>query len=122
MLVDADKQAFNLTCVDSLRAAEKHLNEENINAVLLDLSLPDGSGLETLQKMVKIAPKTPIIVLTDTEDENLAVKAVQTGAQDYLVKGHVDGALLVRSIRYSIERKRIQEYLVSNESRYRILT
>lgn len=122
MLVDADKQAFKLTCVDSLRAAEKHLNEENINAVLLDLSLPDGSGLETLQKMVKIAPKTPIIVLTDTEDENLAVKAMQTGAQDYLVKGHVDGALLVRSIRYSIERKRIQEYLVSNESRYRILT
>jgi DNA-binding NarL/FixJ family response regulator len=74
--------------------------------MLLDLSLPDADGLDTLIRAHTQAPKIPIVVLTGHDDEALAVRAVRAGAQDYLVKGRVDGDLLVRSIRYASERGR----------------
>jgi diguanylate cyclase (GGDEF)-like protein len=73
--------------------------------ILLDLSLPDAQGLGTLERMRDAYPSVPIVVLTGTDDEAQAVQAVQEGAQDYLVKGQVDGHLLGRAIRYAIERK-----------------
>ena len=79
--------------------------------VLLDLSLPDSFGLETLARWLAVAPALPVIVLTGSDDEALAVQAVREGAQDYLVKGRIDGGLLVQAIRYAIERKRVQEDL-----------
>ncbi len=79
--------------------------------VLLDLSLPDSFGLETLARWLSVAPTLPVIVLTGSDDEALAVQAVREGAQDYLVKGRIDGGLLVQAIRYAIERKRVQEDL-----------
>jgi signal transduction histidine kinase len=79
--------------------------------VLLDLSLPDSRGLQTFKKQQAKAPQVPIIVLTGLNDEALAVEAVREGAQDYLVKGHVDSNLLSRSIYYAIERKQVEETL-----------
>lgn len=79
--------------------------------VLLDLSLPDSFGLETLAHWLAVAPAVPVIVLTGSDDEALAIQAVREGAEDYLVKGRIDGALLVQAIRYAIERKKVGEDL-----------
>jgi diguanylate cyclase (GGDEF)-like protein len=76
--------------------------------VLLDLSLPDAVGMEAVTQMQAAAPDIPIVVLTGLDDENLALNAVQHGAQDYLIKGRVDEVLIARSIRYAIERKRAE--------------
>jgi light-regulated signal transduction histidine kinase (bacteriophytochrome) len=76
--------------------------------LLLDLGLPDSQGLKTFDRVHGMAPKTPIIIFSGAIDEELAVEAVSHGAQDYLVKGQIDGFLLKRAIRYAIERKRAE--------------
>jgi signal transduction histidine kinase len=81
------------------------------DAVLLDLTLPDSSGPETLFSVMAGSPHLAIVVLTGMDDERLALEAVQRGAQDYLVKGKVDGELLDRALRYAIERKRAEQTL-----------
>ncbi|HEY0071860.1 MAG TPA: response regulator, partial [Chloroflexia bacterium] len=101
--------AFRLEHKDRLSAGLERFAEGDIDAVLLDLSLPDSHGLETLSKMHALAVGAPILVLTGLNDEALGFEAVQQGAQDYLVKGQVDAPLLVRSIRYAIERKQAEE-------------
>ncbi len=80
----------------------------NFDVVLLDLSLPDSQGIESLLKLCDRAANLPIIVLTGSDDETLAISAMQQGAQDYLIKGQVDRNLLLRSIRYAIERERTE--------------
>lgn len=97
---------FSLTQVELLSAAIERCAEDPFDAILLDLSLPDSRGLETFFAMHAHAGDVPIIVLSGHNDEQIAVKAVQAGAQDYLVKGQVTDHLLVRSIRYAIERNR----------------
>ena len=108
-LVDAGRGQFELTHVEQLSAALQRLDEERFDVVLLNLSLSDERGLETLKRAREQAPGVPVIVLTGIDDEVLAVKAVRGGAQDYLVKGKMDGNLLVRSMRYAVERKRAEE-------------
>lgn len=107
LLADAGGDPFDLLCVDRLSMGLDHLADGGIDLVLLDLSLPDASGLNTFSTLRAHAPHVPVIVLTGLNDETLAVNAVQEGAQDYLVKGKVDGDLLVRSVRYAIERQRM---------------
>ncbi len=102
---------FELDVVGKLSEGLKHLDGKD--AVLLDLALPDSAGFDTFKKIHSQAPALPVIVLTGNDDDALAFKAVQEGAQDYLVKGQVSSQLLVRSIRYAIERKRIDEALKS---------
>ncbi len=97
---------FSLTHVELLSAAIERLSEEPFDVVLLDLSLPDSTGLETFFFMYARAGNVPIVILSGYDDEQTAVKAVQAGAQDYLVKGQVDDNALMRSIRYAIERNR----------------
>jgi DNA-binding response OmpR family regulator len=106
MLREATSTPFELECADRLSSGLEHLTHEGIDVVLLDLGLPDSQGIDTLAKMRAEAPDIPVVVLTGLEDETLAVKAVQQGAQDYLGKGQLDNRLLVRSIRYAIERQR----------------
>ncbi len=93
---------------------------ENFDVILLDLSLPDSQGLDTFIRMAHHAKATPIIVLTGLDDETLALRAMQSGAQDYLVKGQVTGDLLVRSMRYAIERQRSENALRQSEERFRV--
>ena len=80
-----------------------------IDLILLDLSLPDAHGLSTVERTLAAAPRVPILVLTGLEDEVVGAAAVHAGAQDYLVKGQVDGAALVRAMRYAGERHRLLE-------------
>jgi signal transduction histidine kinase len=88
--------------------AERTLAGDAPDAVLLDLSLPDGRGLGTLERIRRAAGKIPVIVLTGLGDDSTALRAVQEGAQDYLVKGEFDGRVLLRSVRYAIERNRAE--------------
>ncbi|MGP0074411.1 MAG: response regulator [Bryobacteraceae bacterium] len=118
---DAGAGQWKLVQVGRLSAALDRLRREPFDVILLDLSLPDAEGLETLIRAHAEAPKIPIVVLTGHDDEALAVRAVRAGAQDYLVKGRLDGDLLVRSIRYASERGRTIEALERREEHYRSL-
>lgn len=94
--------------VDRLVTGLEHLTTDGVDVMLLDLSLADSQGLATLARVSARAPQVPIIVLTNAEDEAVAVKAVREGAQDYLVKGQIDPNLLLRAMLYAIERKRAE--------------
>ncbi|MHA2245011.1 MAG: ATP-binding protein [Candidatus Hodarchaeales archaeon] len=108
---------FELKSTYNLLTGLMILRNENFHAILLDLSLPDAAKLEAFDKINSLFPHIPIIVLTGLDDENLAIKAVRSGAQDYLVKGTVDGTLLTHSIRYAIERKKATNVLKELEHR-----
>jgi diguanylate cyclase len=97
--------AGSINHVSSVEDAIGRVAEDVPACILLDLSLPDAQGLGTLKRVRDAHPSVPIVVLTGTDDEAQAVQAVQEGAQDYLIKGQVDGHLLGRAIRYAIERK-----------------
>ena len=118
---DTGAGQWRLVHVDRLSAALDRLSREPFDVMLLDLSLPDADGLDTLIRAHAEAPKIPIVVLTGHDDEALAVRAVRAGAQDYLVKGRMDGDVLVRSIRYASERGRTIEALERREEHYRSL-
>ncbi|NET48177.1 MAG: response regulator [Merismopedia sp. SIO2A8] len=102
---------FQLTHVKRLGEAIAQIHTNPFDVVLLDLTLPDSSGLHSLESLVLNAPKLPIVVLTNTNDNELAIAAVRQGAQDYLMKRQVTQDLLVRSLRYAIERKHAAEAL-----------
>lgn len=97
-----------LECARRLTEGLERLAEGGIDLVLLDLGLPDSAGLDTLKKARARSAEVPIIVLTGRDDEVLGVNAVWAGAQDYLIKGQVDGPLLVRAVRYALGRHRSQ--------------
>jgi sigma-B regulation protein RsbU (phosphoserine phosphatase) len=107
MLLGVPSVQFEWVHVPLLGEALKRLREEKFDAILLDLSLPDSQGQETLAKAYAQAHDIPIVVLTGHSDENLAIRTVHQGAQDYLVKGQVDGPTLIRAVRYAIERHRL---------------
>jgi two-component system cell cycle sensor histidine kinase/response regulator CckA len=92
-----------------------------VDIVLLDLGLPDSQGIETFSRAHREAPKEPIVVISGLDDEGVALEAVRQGAQDYLVKGRLEGRLLARVIRYAIERKRAEELFREGEERFRQL-
>jgi len=103
---------FELVFATSLKEGLQRFAAGGIHLVLLDLTLPDCTGLETFKRVAAAAPETPIIVLSGQDDETLAMNTVHEGAQDYLVKGHaVDARIIARSMRYAIERKRAEEAL-----------
>jgi len=108
-LKEVSNSEFAVEIAGKLQDGINILANTDMDTVLLDLNLPDSKGLETFEKVIAIAPKVPSIVLTGLDDEGTALKAVQRGAQDYLVKDKVDGELLKRSIRYAIERKKSEE-------------
>jgi len=112
---------FQLLIADRLSAGLECLTTGGMDIVLLDLSLPDSSGVNTFVKVRQAAPRMPIIVLTGTDDELLATELMRRGAQDYLFKGTIDGRLLVRAIRYSIFRMDSEEALEEQRRRHRLL-
>jgi diguanylate cyclase (GGDEF)-like protein/PAS domain S-box-containing protein len=108
---------FSVRTAETLRAAIECLRKERFDVLLVDLSLPDSHGLETVQRILPGARSTPIVVLTGSADEALAMRALQAGAEDYLVKGESDAHILKRSIRYAIERKATRTRLRDSEEK-----
>jgi signal transduction histidine kinase/CheY-like chemotaxis protein len=108
-MLTEEKLASNIERVDRLSKGIERLSEGNIDAVLLDLGLPDSQGLGTFEKIHAAVQKVPIIILTAYKDDTLALEAVRRGAQDYLIKGKIDGSALVRALTYAIERKKLEE-------------
>lgn len=110
-LKQTQSKQFTLVHVKRLGEAVKELNKSTYDVILLDLTLPDSEGLSSLPILISLVPSVPIVVLTNTNDEKLAIEAVRRGAQDYLVKRHVSVDVLVRSLCYAIERKQVLETL-----------
>ncbi|HZJ51116.1 MAG TPA: EAL domain-containing protein [Actinomycetota bacterium] len=111
MLREGWLSEFEFQHVERVADAGTYLTDPRYECVVLDLSLPDADGLQALTLLRAIAPDVPIVVFTGQDDEDLALDAVQHGAQDYLVKGRIDSHLLRRSIRYAVERKRLENEL-----------
>src|SRR4051812_1662077 len=118
---DTGDMSIRLAHEETLARALKCLDTERFDVIMLDLSLPDASGIQTLERTHAHSPNVPIIVLTGLDDEALAVRAVRDGAQDYLVKGQVTGPVLVRAMRYATERRRATEELQRSEEYFRSL-
>src|SRR6202049_3154430 len=109
-----------LTHVESISEAEKHLAEHACDIFLLDLGLPDAQGLEAVRRAHAVAPHVPLVVLTGLDDESLATQALQEGAQDYLIKGQIGTRGLLRALRYAIERKCMEEALFVEKERAQV--
>ena len=99
---------LEVTVIETCRAALEALKSHDFQVVLLDLSLPDSRGPDTVAAVRRQAPDTPIVVLSGDDDQETALQALRVGAQDYLVKGKVDANLLMRALRYACERKRLE--------------
>lgn len=110
-LKEVQELSIELIHVERLDEAIAHLKKEPFDVILLDLTLPDSGGLNTVRRTAAAAPDAPIVVLTGADDEMLGMEAVRLGAQDYLVKGQVDGRVVAKAIRYAMERKRTQTEL-----------
>jgi serine phosphatase RsbU (regulator of sigma subunit) len=110
LLADAAPDVATRRAV-SLAEATEAVRQQPPEVVLLDLGLPDAEGSEAVARMVTAAPDAAVLVLTGLSDEHRAIEAVAAGAQDYLVKGQVDGSLLLRAMRYAVERRRVDDSL-----------
>lgn len=108
MLKESGSLKFEVTQCSTLADAADHLKTATANIVLLDLGLPDASGLDAVRKVRTIAGRVAVIVLTGLDDENMATQALTEGAQDFLIKGKIGTHGLLRAIRYAIERQRMQ--------------
>ena len=114
---DLQGRSFDILIAESFRQAHERLQERNVDLALVDLSLPDSHGLDTFRKLAESYPSLPQVLLTGLNDQETAIQAVREGAQDYLLKGEVDGHILIRAIDYAIERKRIQVELEAANTR-----
>lgn len=121
LLKDTKLAEIELTDTDRVSRGLEMMSTENFDVLLLDLSLPDATNLEALEKIITYTNELPIVVLTGKVDEEQAITAVQRGAQDYLLKGHFDKDLLIRAILYSIERNKIKRELKKSEEKYKSL-
>ncbi len=124
MLDEEGSQETSLTLAASMSEAEAYLAEHTFDIILLDLGLPDAGGLSAVRRAHAVAPKVPLVVLTGMDDERLATRALQEGAQDYLIKGQIVSSAsqsetrgLLRAMRYAIERKTLDEALYLERER-----
>jgi PAS domain S-box-containing protein len=111
MLKESINPFFTIRHTESCAESIKLLETDRVDVVLLDLGLPDSNGLYCMESILSLNPMLPIIILTGRDDENIGIEALQKNAADYLVKGQINEILLVRSIRYAIQRKRAEEEL-----------
>ncbi|MBI1997886.1 MAG: response regulator [Deltaproteobacteria bacterium] len=119
--VGSHASEIELVEVPRLADAIRRLQEANFDLVLLGLSLPDSQGVATVARVKEVRPNLPIVVLTGHDDDNVAANALRQGAQDYLVKGQIDRRILLRAIRYAIERKKSEAEINRQLERQRIL-
>jgi diguanylate cyclase (GGDEF)-like protein len=113
MLQESGPDDFTLTHVTTVADGVAHLTADahRTDAILLDLGLPDETGMATVRRIQASAGSASVVVMTGAGDEELGVSAMQEGAQDYLVKGQVDGRMLRRALRYAIERNQMRQQL-----------
>jgi signal transduction histidine kinase len=120
LLGEVESFEFELEHVERLADAIAALSRTRFDVVLLDLSLPDSQGLDGIAALQKAVPALPIVVLTGRSDDGVAIDVLKAGADDYLIKGQGDGHLMVRAIRYSIERARGRVLLVEAKAKAEI--
>lgn len=120
MLSEAGEQNTRLTHVESIADAERYIASHAVDILLLDLGLPDAQGLEAVRRAQVFAPRIPLVVLSGMDDEGVALQALQQGAQDYYIKGHIEPSGLVRALRYAIERKTIEDSLFAEKERAQV--
>jgi PAS domain S-box-containing protein len=109
-----------MTFVGTMKEAEAFLAEARVDVILLDLGLPDAQGLDGILRCRAAAPRAPIVVLTGMDDDTLAGRALQAGAQDYLVKGQIDASNLHRALRYAAGRKSVEDALFAEKERAQV--
>ncbi|MDT8384338.1 MAG: diguanylate cyclase [Gammaproteobacteria bacterium] len=119
---DTQGGAFHVERVTRLTDALQRLGKGGVEVVMLDLTLPDGQGLEVFDQIIAAAPNALIFILTPADDEDLARQAVQRGAHDYFLKGHVDSHWLSRTLRYVVDGKATRGALLSSEARFRAIS
>jgi sigma-B regulation protein RsbU (phosphoserine phosphatase) len=119
VLHKADGTSFQIDPVEDLATGIERVKKDDIDVVLLDLTLPDSVGLDTFKAVKAVAKEIPIIVLSGVDDETIAVNAVHAGAEDYLVKGRVDSQLITRAIIYAIERTEARKAILRAEEKFR---
>jgi PAS domain S-box-containing protein len=122
MLHKSEGEEFSVERADRLSAAIEFLQRVKFDAVLLDLSLPDSRGLETVKTVLREFPQIPVIVLTGGDDDELAHQAVREGAQDYLTKRNLPSGTLNRALRHAIERTRFRMRMRESEELFKLIT
>lgn len=121
LLEEASNYIFRIRQVEKLAQGLEHLAIESPDIILLDLNLPDSHGMSTFEAVKKASGNVPIIIMSGLTAKELAVSAVQKGAQDYLIKGQINSQLLIRSILYGIERQKLRVRLEKVLERVRTL-
>lgn len=112
MLDKSENVVFEITHAPKLSSGLEILESATVDVVLLDLDLPDSKGLKSFKSIFKKYHYIPIIILTGLADEEIGIKSIKYGAQDYLVKGEFNGKLLARAIQYAVERKKLEGLFV----------
>ncbi|MBN1847744.1 MAG: diguanylate cyclase [Deltaproteobacteria bacterium] len=120
-LQKAVKMPFHVTCIERLEDGLAHLGNHETHVIVLDLMLPDSQDVDTLRRVTTHSPDVPVVVLTGKQDEELAIQAMQIGAQDYLFKSQLDEDFLIRSLCYAIERKKFVSMLQVNDKWFKML-
>src|SRR6202790_5527535 len=120
MLNEPSLNGTEVAHVTTMSDAESHLGNHVVDIIVLDLGLPDAQGLEAVRGTHAAAPRLPLVVLTALDDESLAARALQEGAQDYLIKGQIEPRGLLRALRYAIERKNMEEALFAEKERAQV--
>ncbi len=120
MLGEAGLRHSVVTHVGSMKQAEECLERCAFDLILLDPGLPDAQGLAAVRRAHAAAPRVPLVVLTGVDDESFALQALKEGAEDYLVKGHIETRGLLRALRYAIERKILEEALFAEKERAQV--
>ena len=121
MLAHGNGASFQVTHAAQLSEAKEFLAQRDFDVIISDLTLPDSSGLNTFGQLREAAPHSAILVISGTDDEDLALRAVREGAQEYFVKGRFDAAGLRRAIRYAIERHHLGAALIESQQHYKHL-
>jgi PAS domain S-box-containing protein len=120
-LSEVRNESFDVVYADRLSAGFEQLAKDEFDVILLDLGLSDSIGIDTFTKVYERFPEIPVIVLSGLYNEDIAIQAVHVGAQDYLVKGRIDGSVIARVARYAIERKYAEKALRQSEQKYHAL-
>jgi PAS domain S-box-containing protein len=119
--ISLQRRGLDVNCAATLDEAVNYLKADNIDVVLLDLSLPDSNGIETFYKIRSVAAGVPTVVFTGLDDQDIAIEALKNGAQDYLIKGLAGDDSVFRCLQYAIERNKVEVALRKSERRLRII-